>query len=710
MKITAGEPRPLGATSDGAGTNFALFSAHAEAVELCVYDPGGGQELARLPLPERTHDTWHGYVPGLDPGHCYGYRVHGPYEPRAGHRFNPHKLLLDPYARALRGQFRWHDATFGFQSDHPDRDLSFDTRDSADYVPRGVIEAPAERRHRPRHPLVPWHKTVIYEAHVRGFTRLHPDVPPELQGTFRGLAQPVVIDYLKALGITSVELLPVHAFIDEHALYLRGLGNYWGYNTLAFFAPHPAYQGSEGPASFREMVARFHDAGLEVILDVVYNHSCEGNHLGPTLSLRGIDNLSYYRLQPEDGRLYVNDTGCGNTLNITHPRVMQLVTDSLRYWAGPMEVDGFRFDLATVLGRGEHGFDSAAAFFQAVAQDPLLSSRKLIAEPWDVGPGGYQLGHFPPGWSEWNDSYRDTIRRFWRGDPGQLPELARRLHGSGDIFEHAHRRPSASINFVTSHDGFTLRDLVSYARRHNEANGENNEDGHHENLSANQGVEGPTEDPAVDARRWRMQRNFLATLGVSQGVPMLLAGDELGRTQQGNNNAYCQDGPLNWLDWPGLEAERRALIAFTRKLLALRHQFPVLQASVYRHQPNDPTDESIQWFNSEGQPMHDGHWHEHGERLLGYLLTENADAEHPSPRFLLVLFNAGEEARPFTLPPVPAGSWWLFIDTADAVTPTPGPDKPCGAVVHLAPISMQILTAGPLPTPVGGNDERMTPL
>jgi isoamylase len=710
VKITAGEPRPFGATFDGSGTNFALFSAHAEAVELCVFDPGGRQELARLPLPERTHDTWHGYVPGLAPGHCYGYRVHGPYEPRAGHRFNPHKLLLDPYACALQGDFRWHDAHFGFVRDHPDQDLSFDTRDNADYMPRGVISEPSPWCNNALPPITPWHQTVIYETHLRGFTRLHPDVPPAARGTVAGLAQPAVIDYLKALGITSVELLPVHAFIDEHPLFLRGLSNYWGYNTLSYFAPHPAYLGGGGPGAFRDMVARFHDAGLEVILDVVYNHSCEGNHLGPTLSLRGIDNLSYYQLMPADRRFYINDTGCGNTLNIAHPRVMQMVTDSLRYWAGAMGVDGFRFDLAAVLGRGERGFDSAATFFQVVSQDPLLSSRKLIAEPWDVGPGGYRLGNFPPGWSEWNDRYRDTVRRFWRGDAGQLPELARRLHGSGDIFEHAGRRPHASINFVTSHDGFTLRDLVSYTARHNEANGENNEDGHRENLSSNQGVEGPTEDPEIDARRWRMQRNFLATLAVSQGVPMLLAGDEFGHSQQGNNNAYCQDNAISWLNWPALDGQGRALIAFTRRLLALRHQFPVLQASAYRHLPNDPHDDSIQWLNCDGRLMREEHWHEHDYRALGYLLTEYSDTDNPSPRYLLVLFNAAPAEQDFTLPKTPAGSWWLFIDTAEAVTPAPRQSRAMGARVRLAPSSIQILTAGLVPTLVSGNDERQIPL
>ncbi len=710
MKITAGDPRPLGANFDGEGTNFALFSAHASAVDLCVYDPEGREEIARLPLPERTHDTWHGYVPGLKPGHCYGYRVHGAYDPRAGHRFNPHKLLLDPYATSLRGEFRWHEACFGFKLGEPEDEASFDERDSSPYVPRGVIGDQAEWCFNPSKAITPWHKTVIYEMHVRGFTRLHPDVPAEARGTFAGLSQPQVIDYLKALGITSVELLPVHAFIDEHMLFQRGLRNYWGYNTLSFFAPHPRYLGTEGPESFREMVDRFHQAGLEVILDVVYNHTCEGSHLGPTLSLRGIDNLSYYQLMPGDRRFYVNDTGCGNTLNISHPRVMQLVTDSLRHWVGAMGVDGFRFDLGTILGRGERGFDNAATFFQVVSQDPLLSSCKLIAEPWDIGPGGYQLGHFPAGWSEWNDRYRDTVRRFWRGDSGQLPELARRLHGSGDIFEHAGRRPHATINFVTSHDGFTLRDLVSYEHRHNEANGENNEDGHRENYSSNQGHEGPSDDPAIEERRWRMQRNFLATLAVSQGVPMLLAGDEFGRSQRGNNNAYCQDNAVNWVDWPRLDGSGRALIAFTRKLLALRHQFPVLQAIAYRHQPNDPFDDSIQWFNSEGKTMREGHWHEHDNRQLGYLLTESTDTEQSGPRYLLVLFNGADSDHTFTLPPSPAGQWWLFLDTAEEVTTTAEKGVKTDGEVKLAAASIQILTAGLVPTLVTGNDERAIPV
>ena len=698
MTILGGSPRPLGAHWDGAGTNFALFSAHATAVELCLYDPSGRVEQARMMLPEKSQDVWHGYVPGVQPGTCYGYRVHGSWKPQAGHRFNPHKLLLDPYATRLQGGFAWHESHYAWSRNSLLQDLVMDVRDNAAWMPKGVVCSQTEWCNNSVTHLVPWHKTVIYETHVRGFTQLHPQIPEGQRGRFSGLSQPAVIDYLKALGITTVELMPVHAFIDEHHLHDKGLRNYWGYNSLSFFAPHAGYLESGDPREFREMVDRFHQAGLEVILDVVYNHTCEGNHLGPSLSLRGIDNLSYYQLQPGEPRYYVNDSGCGNTLNVRHPRVLQLITDSLRYWAGAMGVDGFRFDLASVLGRQPQGFDRQAPFFQVLAQDPLLSSCKLIAEPWDVGPGGYQLGRFPAHWSEWNDRYRDTVRRFWRGEPGQLPELARRLHGSGDLFEHEGRRPRATINFITSHDGFTLRDLVSYSQRHNDANGEDNNDGHRENLSSNQGVEGPTERPEIDTLRWRLQRNFLATLAVSQGIPMLLAGDERGRTQQGNNNAYCQDNDINWLDWSDQRDEVHQLVAFTRRLLALRSQFQVLQAYRYRHKPGGPASEGIQWLNAEGRVMRDEHWHEHHNQLLGYLLIEPTEVDGLPPRHLLVIFNAAERPQTFRLPQTPEQEWYLFADTAEPACAGPARCHAPGAELLLEARSMQILVNGTAPS------------
>jgi len=532
---------------------------------------------------------------------------------------------------------------------------------------------------------------VLYETHVRGFTMLHPDVPESLRGTFAGLSQGKIIDYLKALGITSVELLPVHAFTDEYFLKQRGLSNYWGYNTLSFFSPHGSYLAGDDVYEFRTMVERFHDAGLEVILDVVYNHTCEGNQLGPTLSFRGIDNASYYQLMPGDKRLYVNDSGCGNTLNIGHPRVMQLVMDSLRYWAGEMGVDGFRFDLATVLGRQDGGFSNSSTFFQIIAQDPLLSTCKLIAEPWDIGPGGYQLGNFPSAWSEWNDRYRDTVRRFWRGDQGILPELARRLHGSGDIFEHGGRRPHASINFVTSHDGFTLRDLVSYNQRHNEPNLESNNDGHRENFSFNQGVEGPCVTVDIDDLRWRAQRNFLTTLAVSQGVPMIVAGDEMGRSQNGNNNAYCQDNATSWIAWEAMSAKGAKLVDFTRKLLDFRQGYRVLEANRYRHQTDMPGSDNILWLNGDGRTMRDEHWHEQHNQLLGFLLSE--DVSISETRMILVIFNASVRVQNFTLPKHPQTGWKLAIDTALEEISDQHLHFAAGEVLTLYDRSIQVLTA-----------------
>lgn len=664
VTLLAGHYHTLGAHYDGEGINFALFSAHAEKVELCIFDAEGKVETARFVMPEQTHDVWHGYLPEAKPGTVYGYRVYGPYNPHAGHRFNHHKLLLDPYARQLKGAFKWHDAHFAYIKGDAEEDLSFDSQDNADYMPKGVVTEPflhGDRRKRNK-PSILWNKTSIYEMHPRGFTLRHPDVPELQRGTFAGLSHGKIIDYLKALGITSIELLPVHAFNDEHFLVEKGLKNYWGYNTLNYFAPHSAYLSGDNALEFSQMVDIYHDAGMEVLLDVVYNHTSESNHLGPSLSFRGIDNASYYRLQAENPRYYINDTGCGNTLNVNHPRVMQLVLDSLRYWAGDMGVDGFRFDLAAVMGREPHGFDQQASFFQAVSQDPLLSQTKLIAEPWDIGPGGYQLGHFPAPWSEWNDNYRDTVRRFWRREPGHLPTFARRLHGSGDIFEHHGRRPFASINFITSHDGFTLLDLVSYQQRHNEINGENNNDGHRENISENFGAEGLSDSPEINALRRRQQRNLLATLMVSQGIPMIQAGDELGRTQQGNNNAYCQDNELSWIDWNNADYD---LSAYVSKLIQLRKEYPVLSHSSYIHPPMQAHGENIQWLNSDGREMREEHWQEHHNYLVGYLLSSAGTVADDPWVYLLVIFNNSLQQQEFQLPSYqPAQQWQCLIDTA----------------------------------------------
>ena len=693
--IEAGDPNFQGARRDREGGWFSLYSAHAEAVELCLFDETGRRPINNLFLPENTHGIWHGLVPRLPAGLGYGYRVHGPYQPHAGHRFNPAKLLLDPYARALTGEFRWDESHFSYDRRHPEFDLAPDQRDNADFMPKAVLTdaanaAPESPRRRPR---VPWPQTVLYECHVKGFTRLHPDVPESLRGRFAGLARPEIIAYLKSLGVTSVELMPVHAFISEFGIQRKGLGNYWGYNSLNFFCPHPGYCLTSGAAEFRDMVNSFHDAGLEVILDVVFNHSCEGDHLGPTLSFKGIDNRSYYQLLPGDGRYYINDSGCGNTLNINHPQVLRLIMDSLRYWAAEMGVDGFRFDLAAMLGRRERGFDPLAPFFQTLAQDPALAGVKLIAEPWDIGPGGYRLGGFPPPWAEWNDRYRDSLRRFWRGDPEQLPELARRLHGSGDLFEAAGRKPWASVNHVASHDGFTLRDLVSYGQRHNEANLENNQDGHHGNFSDNHGVEGPTRDPVIDKLRWRQQANLLATLAVSQGVPMLSAGDEFGRSQGGNNNPWCQDNELNWIDWTSIGAEGRRLREFTRKLLALRRSFPALQAEQYQRPPEQAGGAGMQWLSEAGTPMADEQWREAGRRVFGCLLS---DAPAGAARHLLTLFNASGEAAGFRLPGQPGDYWNLEADTAAVDMAAKQAGFAAGAGIELPPRSIRVFANPPL--------------
>ncbi|MFM2043427.1 MAG: glycogen debranching enzyme GlgX, partial [Pseudomonadota bacterium] len=600
--VRPGRAYPLGATWDGFGVNFALFSAHAERVELCLFDETGNREIERVTLPDCTDEVWHGYLPDARPGLLYGYRVHGPYDPCRGHRFNPHKLLLDPYAKALVGGIRWSDAHFAYRVGSAREDLSFDRRDNARGMPKCRVIDPAFTWGPDRPPAVPWADTVIYEAHVRGLTRLHGGVAKPLRGTFAGLAGQPVIDHLKAIGVTAIELLPVHAYADERHLVEKGLRNYWGYASVGFFAPEPAYMSGRTTREFKTMVARLHDAGIEVILDVVYNHTGEGNHLGPTLSFRGIDNASYYLLNPHDRRFYVDHTGTGNSLNIAHPRVLQMVMDSLRYWVEEMHVDGFRFDLATTLAREPHGYDPGSGFLDAVRQDPVLSRVKLIAEPWDVGPGGYRVGQFPPGWGEWNDRFRDTVRRYWRGDEGMLPELAARLTGSADLFEHGKRKPWASVNYVTAHDGFTLMDTVSYAHKHNEANLEGNRDGHDANFSANYGVEGASDDPAVRALRLRQARNLMATLLLSQGTPMVLGGDELLRTQQGNNNAYCQDNPISWVDWTAGGVDGAEMTAFVARLTALRRAHPVLRRGRFLHGRERSADgiADIAWITPQG--------------------------------------------------------------------------------------------------------------
>jgi isoamylase len=659
-RVTGGQPYPLGATFDGSGVNFALFSSHATKVELCLFDPSGRRETERVALPEYTDEVWHGYLPDAQPGLLYGYRVHGPYDPAHGHRFNAHKLLIDPYAKALLGPIRWHDAMFGYRIGSPRADLSFDRRDSAVGIPKCRVIDPAFSWGTDRPPDRPWSETIIYETHVEGFTRRHPAVPAPLRGTFAGLCHPAAIDHLVKLGITAVELLPVHGFVDDRYLTEKGLRNYWGYNTIAFFAPEPRYLGAEGHAEFRTAVKKLHEAGIEVILDVVYNHTAEGNQMGPTLSFRGVDNASYYRLSPENPRYYFDVTGCGNSLNLSHPRVLQLVMDSLRYWASEMHVDGFRFDLASALGRETNGFDNGAGFFDAVRQDPVLSRVKLIAEPWDVGEGGYRVGGFPPGWSEWNDKYRDTVRQFWRGDEGRLAELASRLTASSDHYYHHGRRPWASINFVTAHDGFTLRDLVSYDAPHNEANQETS--GHADNKSWNCGVEGPTDDPAINALRLRQMRNMLATLLLAQGVPMLLAGDEIGHTQHGNNNAYCQDNEISWFPWEGWSEADRTQLDFVRQLIALRRANPAFRRA--RYFTGAPLagngQKDVTWLSPAGHEMTSEDWTLGYARCLGMLLGAAPGEAGP----FAVLVNAHHDQLPFKLPnTAPDASWRRLIDT-----------------------------------------------
>ena len=670
MRLREGLPYPRGAYWDGKGVNFALFSAHATRVELCLFDSDGQREIERIELPEYTDEIWHGYVDDARPGTVYGYRVHGPYEPDSGHRFNPNKLLLDPYAREHVGQLKWDPACFGYTIGAEGDDLTFDERDSAAFMPKCVVVDQTFDWKENRKPLVAWDQTVIYETHVRGYTMLHPGVPQKVRGTFAGLAVSEVIDYIKSLGVTSVELLPIHAFITDQHLLERGLTNYWGYNSIGFFAADPRYvrNPERGVAEFKKMVARFHDAGLEVILDVVYNHTAEGNERGPTLSFKGIDNASFYRLIPDNKRYYINDTGTGNTLNLSHPRVIQMVTDSLRYWTQEMHVDGFRFDLGTILAREANGFDNQSGFLKACSQDPALAGVKLIAEPWDCGPGGYQVGEFPPGWAEWNDKFRDTVRDYWRGEVPAAP-LAPRLLASPGEFDRYGRRPYASVNFITAHDGFTLNDLVSYNDRHNEKNGENNQDGSTNNRSWNCGAEGPTEDAQINALRARQRRNLLATLLLSQGTPMLLAGDEFGNTQLGNNNAYCQDGPISWLDWNAAESAR-PLTDFVRHVTSLRRKYPILRRNRFlTGAVNERIGvKEISWIHSSGAEMTDEQWKDGNMLCFGMILDGRAQPtglkQRGTDATILMVFNAYHDGVKFTLPESTQGRHWeLVIDT-----------------------------------------------
>jgi glycogen operon protein len=674
IKLAPGEAYPLGATWDGKGTNFALFSESATGVELCLFDEAGQQTC--IPLSEVDHFVWHGYVPGVKPGQRYGFRVHGDYAPKRGHRFNPAKLLIDPYAKAIAGDVSYGAEIFGYRWSDSKKDLSFCNINDAAHVPKAVVVDESFDWEGDRQLQIPWHETVIYEVHVKGFTRLHPDIPEKLRGTYAGLAHPAVIAHLRSLGITAVELLPVHHF-HAYAGHLvdKGLRNYWGYDPIGYFAPYSGYSasGSEGQqvAEFKEMVKALHAAGMEVILDVVYNHTGEGNHFGPTLSLRGIDNAAYYSLVEDNPRYYMDFTGCGNSLNVRHPQTLKLIVDSLRYWVLEMHVDGFRFDLAPTLAREQHEVDRFAAFFDIIHQDPVLAHVKLIAEPWDIGEGGYQVGQFPPLWSEWNGKYRDTVRDFWRGEEGNLAEFAYRFTGSSDLYEADGKRPQASINFVTAHDGFTLNDLVSYNEKHNEENGEDNQDGDDHNRSWNCGAEGETDDPEVRQLRQRQRRNFLATLMLSQGVPMLLGGDEMGRSQQGNNNAYCQDNEVTWFDWD-LSEEDQALLTFTRQVIHFRAQHPVFRRrSWFKGQALHGSGMSdIGWFNPDGSEMSQQQWQEGLTEAIGIFLNgeEIATPDRRGDRitddsFFLCL-NAYHETISFTLPTeLQAWEWEVVINT-----------------------------------------------
>ncbi|HEY2330673.1 MAG TPA: glycogen debranching protein GlgX [Acidimicrobiales bacterium] len=707
MQLWPGRPYPLGATYDGAGTNFALFSELADKVELCLFDADGRE--TRHTLPEVTAFVWHGYAPNLGPGQRYGFRVHGPFDPDRGVWCNPAKLLLDPYAKAVDSQVDWDPSCFAHTFDDPE--LPNDD-DSAPHVPRSVVVSPYFDWANDRQPRTPWHETVVYEVHVKGFTRRHPGIPPELQGTYAGLATPAAMSHFTSLGVTAVELLPVHQFVQDHHLLDQGLRNYWGYNSICFLAPHNEYSSSGGDGQqvqeFKAMVKSFHEHGIEVILDVVYNHTAEGNQQGPILSFRGIDNPAYYRLMPDNPRYYMDYTGTGNTLNMRHPHVLQLLMDSLRYWVTEMHVDGFRFDLASTLARELHAVDRLSAFFDLIQQDPVVSQVKLIAEPWDVGEGGYQVGNFPPLWSEWNGKYRDTVRDYWRGEPATLGEFALRFTGSSDLYESTGRRPNASINFITAHDGFTIADLVAFNDKHNEANGEDNHDGESFNRSWNCGVEGPTTDEAVLSLRRRQQRNLLSTLMLSQGVPMLLGGDEMGRTQGGNNNAYCQDNEVSWFDWEGAD---RDLLAFTRWLVRFRREHPVFRRRRwFQGQPirgqsaggSGDGNADIGWFGPDGSEMSEEDWEAGFAKSLGVFLNGEAipgvDGRGDVQRddSFLLIFNAHFEAIDFTLPKRYGRRWVTVLDTADttpmvAAVPPPPLVLEAGQSVSVTPRSLVLL-------------------
>jgi glycogen operon protein len=706
-RVWPGKPYPLGATWDGRGVNFALYAEHATRVELCLFDsPDAERESERIAMPEQTDMVWHAFLPDVAPGQLYGYRVHGPYEPLQGHRFNPNKVLLDPYAKLVGRRTRWDDSLFGYTIGSADEDLSYDERDSAAFAPLAAVTDSAFTWGDDRPPRTPMHRTLIYELHVRGFTKLHPKIPENLRGTYAGLASAPVIRYLKNLGVTAVELLPVHHFLQDRHLVDRGLANYWGYNTLGFFAPHITYAAPEHPLDaireFKMMVRNLHAAGIEVILDVVYNHTAEGNRWGPTLSFRGIDNAAYYRLVSEDPRHYMDYTGCGNTLNVMNPRVLQLIMDSLRFWITEMHVDGFRFDLASALARELHAVDKLGAFFDIIHQDPVISQVKLIAEPWDLGEGGYMVGNFPTQWSEWNGKYRDCVRSFWKGDGGVASEFATRFCGSSDLYAWSGRRPRASINFVTCHDGFTLEDLVSYDQKHNAANGEDNRDGADHNISWNCGVEGPTTNRKILALRDRKKRSILATLILSQGVPMLLAGDEAGHSQGGNNNAYCQDNETTWLDWTVSKQKRnRELLEFVRRVSEIFRQQPVFQRRKFFSGQAIGGQEAadIAWVNPDGTEMNDQQWHAPHVRCLGVVLFGDCidvdeEGEEIRGDTILILFNADHATEiPFSLPVIEEQRpWQRLLDSFQAEVSA---DEFAGGTIYpLRPCSMAVFRAG----------------